>query len=297
LKYYKANLEEFTNIYVYPDYSAYFSFLRTNMRLFLEISFRNLYYFLTRKAVRQFNRLAFQYGDDPRYSPRKIKVNGWELQVPDALSFIYQFREILVEESYLFNCNKTNPVIIDCGSNIGLSGIYFANRFKDAEIYCIEADQAIAQTLAWNLKNNGASQVNVIAKAVWTHNDGVHFASEGSDGGSIDNNSTADLIPSMSLKEMLGKFESIDFLKMDIEGAENTVIPDCSAELHKVNQLFIEYHSTAKENQSLGNILSILSNAGFHYYIKTENKRNHPFVNRHENKTYDLQLNIFAYKK
>ena len=33
------------------------------------------------------------------------------------------------------------------------------------------------------------------------------------------------------------------------------------------------------------------------YYIKTENKRNHPFVNRHENKTYDLQLNIFAYKK
>jgi len=118
------------------------------MRLFLEISFRNLYYFLTRKAVRQFNRLAFQYGDAPRYSPRKIKVNGWELQVPDALSFIYQFREILVEESYLFNCTKTNPVIIDCGSNIGLSGIYFANRFKDAAIYCIEADQAIAQTLA-----------------------------------------------------------------------------------------------------------------------------------------------------
>ena len=168
MKYYKANLEEFTNIYVYPDYSAYFSFLRTNMRLFLEISFRNLYYFLTRKAVRQFNRLAFQYGDAPRYSPRKIKVNGWELQVPDALSFIYQFREILVEESYLFNCNKSNPIIIDCGSNIGLSGIYFANRFKDAAIYCIEADQAIAQTLAWNLKNNGASQVNVIAKAVWT---------------------------------------------------------------------------------------------------------------------------------
>ena len=156
------------------------------MRLFLEISFRNLYYFLTRKSVRQFNRLDFQYGDAPRYSPRKIKVNNWELQVPDALSFIYQFREILVEESYLFNCNKINPVIIDCGSNIGLSGIYFANRFKDAEIYCIEADQAIAQTLAWNLKNNGASQVNVIAKAVWTHNDGVRFASEGSDGGSID---------------------------------------------------------------------------------------------------------------
>ena len=267
------------------------------MRLFLEISFRNLYYFLTRKAVRQFNRLVFQYGDSPRYSPRKIKVNGWNLQVPDALSFIYQFREIMVDESYLFESKNANPIIIDCGSNIGLSGIYFANKFKNASIYCIEADQAIAKTLAENLKNNQAEKVNVIAKAVWTHNEGVQFSSEGSDGGSIGNNSNATLIPSMSLKEFMQDFTHIDFLKMDIEGAENTVIPDCSAELHKVDQLFIEYHSTAKDTQALGNILSILSNAGFHYYIKTENKRVTPFVNRHENKAYDLQLNIFAYKK
>ena len=90
-------------------------------------------------------------------------------------------------------------------------------------------------------------------------------------------------------------------LKNDFEiitnGRKSQQLSNTNTLIGDVNQLFIEYHSTAKENQSLGNILSILSHSGFHYYIKTENKRNHPFVNRHENKTYDLQLNIFAYKK
>ncbi len=266
------------------------------MKLFLEITFRNLYYFITKKSVRQFNLLVFLYGDAPRYQEKKISINGWKLRIPDALSFIWQFREIMVDQSYYFKCNTEVPIIIDCGSNIGLSALYFNKLYPKAKITCIEADQKIADTLKRNFQNNGIKNIDVINKAVWIHNDGVQFNAEGSDGGSIGNSVNAKLTESIRLKDLLNIYSKIDFLKMDIEGAENSVIPDCAEELKKVDQLFIEYHSSANEKQPLAELLGILTNQGFHYYIKTENKRTSPLVNRHLDKMYDLQLNIFAYR-
>jgi uncharacterized protein YfeS len=39
--------------------------------------------------------------------------------VPDALSFIWQFKEIFVEEYYRFEAKSESPVIYDCGANVG----------------------------------------------------------------------------------------------------------------------------------------------------------------------------------
>lgn len=264
------------------------------MKLFLEICFRNLYYFFTNPAQRQFYRLVLQYGDTKRYSPKTIHVNGWKIKVPDPLSFIWQFREIMIDNSYQFHTSNPAPVIIDCGSNVGLSGLYFSRLYPRAKITCIEADKEIAHILRQNIEINRAGNVNVINKAVWVHNEGVRFASEGSDGGSVGNEGT--LVDSLRLKDLLSQYDQIDFLKMDIEGAENTVIPDCAEELKKISQLFIEYHSGPKEKQPLAKLLTILSQQGFHYYIKTENKRTKPFINRQTDRMYDLQLNIFAYR-
>ena len=142
--------------------------------------------------------------------------------------------------------------------------------------------------------NANNSKSEIIAKAAWIHNDGVSFSSEGSDSGSI---STGNInIPSIDLNQFLNQFSEIDFLKIDIEGAENTVIPHCTEALKRVNTLFLEYHSSYSESQKLDELLLILKNAGFHYYIKTENKRKTPFVNLHKDRMYDLQLNIYAYR-
>ena len=236
----------------------------------------------------------FIYGDKKRYQGHEIKVSGLKLQVPDALSFIWQYKEIFVDQSYKFNNTKSKPVIVDCGSNIGLSALYYNIEYPNAEIHCIEADPEIANILTDNLAKNNC-KANVIAKAAWVHNNGVSFSSEGSDSGSVGQGDVH--IDSLDLAEYLSKFDEIDFLKIDIEGAENTVIPHCSEVLKKVNTLFLEYHGTYAEEQKLSTLLEILKTAGFHYFIKTENKRKSPFVNQHENRMYDLQLNIYAYRK
>ena len=266
------------------------------MMLFLEICFKNLVYFITKPNHRRFYLLVLWYGDVKRYTTKRIKLFGNTLTVPDCLSFIWQFKEIYVDESYAFKSTKNNPVIIDCGSNIGLSALYFHSIYPQVQLTCIEADPKIASILEQNLKANNL-KAEIIAKAAWIHDEGVSFSSEGSDSGSIKENSNTTLTPSLRLKTLLNSYESIDFLKMDIEGAENLVIPDCADELRKVDKLFLEYHASFNEDQHLDKLLSILKSAGFHYYIKTENKRKSPFVNLHEHKMYDLQLNIYAYRK
>jgi FkbM family methyltransferase len=267
------------------------------MRLFLEVSFKNFIYFLTNKSYRTFYLLLIRLGSKKRYALSSVNVNNLSLQVPDALSFIWQYKEIFVDESYKFECKSEKPVIIDCGANIGLSGLYFNEQYKNAEIHCIEADPEIAKILESNLINNGA-KLNIIPKAAWIDDKGVVFASEGSDSGSIDTNSTnGNTIESIDMSRFIDSFERIDFLKMDIEGAENIVIPHCKNVLSKVDKLFLEYHSKHTEEQKLPELLSILKSSGFHYYIKTENKRKTPFVNLHKERAYDLQLNIYAYRK
>ena len=85
----------------------------------------------------------------------------------------------------------------------------------------------------------------------------------------------------------------VDFLKMDIEGAETDVICN-SIKLRKVKQMFIEYHSFQDDNQKLGMLLSSLSKNNFRYYIHTQFCSNKPFVENNTQLGMDLQLNIFA---
>lgn len=98
-----------------------------------------------------------------------------------------------------------------------------------------------------------------------------------------------------SLKNYL-KGRKVDFLKIDIEGAEYEVIKDCENELKNIDFLFIEYHSMPEKGQNLHEILEIVHRTGFKYHIKEAYTSKHPFMERNLNFGMDLQLNIFCYK-
>jgi uncharacterized protein (DUF927 family) len=87
-------------------------------------------------------------------------------------------------------------------------------------------------------------------------------------------------------------------LKMDIEGAENDVILDCGNSLKKVQNIFIEYHSYMNSQQKLSELLNVLEQNNFRYFIRNDSSRNMPLINKtnKSNPTMDLQLNIFGYR-
>jgi len=89
----------------------------------------------------------------------------------------------------------------------------------------------------------------------------------------------------------------IDFLKIDIEGAEYNVLKSIKSKLGNVRNLFIEYHSFSDKEQVLNEILSILTECKFRYYIEHVGVRSHhPFIKISSFQNMDIQLNIFAYK-
>ena len=268
------------------------------MKVFLERSFNGFYKFIKNPNERKFVLYSIIYGSKNRYKEKKINFLNYKIQVPDALSFIWQFKEIFVDESYKFESELTEPVIYDCGSNIGLSCIYFKRIFPGAIIKAFEADLNISKYLKENLNANGLNDVEVIDKAVWVNDGGVELNIEGADGSSIYVEGKKQKVGSIRLKDLLDSESRIDMLKIDIEGAENDVILDCGNSLKIVNNIFIEYHSYTNSQQKLSELLNVLEQNNFRYFIRNDSSRNMPLINKtnKSNPAMDLQLNIFGYK-
>ncbi len=242
------------------------------------------------------NELVFeQYRSKKRFISEKITFRGHEFIVPDAPSFAYQVKEIFLDNAYKFNSTNEKPIIYDCGSNIGTSLLYFKSLFPHAIIKAFEADKKIYDILVHNTKY--LTDITYFHRAVWINEENLSFSSEGADGGSLVNNvGTSIEVQGIRLKELLKNEKNIDFLKLDIEGAETVVLEDCQDSLSHINNIFIEYHSMIEQPQTLNTILSILTNAGFKYYLDAAMKQNQVFVSRKPWANMDLQVNIYAYK-
>lgn len=268
------------------------------MKLFAQIFLNGLYNFLTSRVYRQFMKIVFFYGGISRYNTRTISFLKYKMIVPDCRSFIWQFKEIFVDRNYLFNSSNNSPIIYDCGSNIGTSVLFFKELYPNAQIKAFEADPEIFSILKQNLELNNIENVDLYSKAVWINNEGIEITSEGADGSSIFGKGEKIKVESVSLKELIEKETSIDFLKMDIEGAETEVLKNCSASLMHIKNIFIEYHSFINHEQNLDLVLSILSKNGFRYFVKSAVYNKYPFLKTKNNYSpdMDLQTNIYAYK-
>jgi FkbM family methyltransferase len=233
----------------------------------------------------------------PRFNETTFNFKGVELRMPDAASFRFMFKEIFKQEIYKFRSRNRKPYIIDAGANIGLSTIYFKSIYPESEIIAFEPDNSIFNYLQKNISQFNYKDVQLIKKGLWDKETMLGFNSEGADGGAIDFNEqkkTQTEIEVTSLKPFLNR--KVDFLKIDIEGAEYTVLQDIEKNLNLVQRIFVEYHSFIGEEQCLSDILEILKRAGFRIY--TSNPGNisipSPLLGYGNYNNMDFQLNIFG---
>jgi FkbM family methyltransferase len=264
------------------------------MRSFLYIVFNEVKRFLSIKEYRTLLLLALKYGGSKRYEKKEVRFKGRTFVVADFKSFFWQYKQIYVDKCYQFKSESKNPVVLDCGANVGLSALFFSEYYPSAKVVAYEADAGIYKYLSSNIKVNQMQNVEAVQKAVWISNAGITFLSEGADGGAVCTEGVA--VESVSLKEEMNKYSSISLLKMDIEGAEVEVIKSVKDDLHKCENVFIEYHSFAGKLQHLHELLTILANNGFRYYLKEEVVLSQPFVTKGNPGPMDMQINIFAYK-
>lgn len=211
---------------------------------------------------------------------------------------IKTYKEIFGENIYQFNTPHTNAVILDCGANIGIGTLYFAINYPDSSIHAFEPDQFIFELLQKNVTDNQLHNIVLHNDAVWIDNCTLSFSNKGSEASQIDaSGQSATKVKAIRLSNFLSNFDKIDFVKMDIEGAEYEVIKDCADQLYKIENLFLEYHGTSSETEKLSTLLNIVKNAGFKVYIKmAADNLKMPFLQKSTGTPFDVQLNIFCYK-
>jgi FkbM family methyltransferase len=233
----------------------------------------------------------------PRYHPTTTFLLGKQIEIVDACTFLSGYKEIFEKKVYEFKAQSEQPLIIDCGANIGMSVIFFKQIYPDSRIIAFEPDPQIFDVLKRNILNLELTNVDLDQKAIWIEESSIKFAVEGGYSGRIpkpgDRKNIVE-VQSVRLRDLLN--QKIDLLKIDIEGAETEVIRDCQDRLESVEHLFIEYHSHIQENQSLHEILNILHNAGFRYHILEAFTSKKPFMDRETMLGMDLQLDIFCYR-
>jgi len=238
------------------------------------------------------------YGHLPVGKRRTHQLFGKPFYFFGGYEFVHGATEIFLTEIYKQQL-RDDPYILDCGANIGLSVIYMKREYPKATIVAFEPDEKNFGLLKTNVATYGFTGVDFRKEAVWKENTILRFSNDGSMASKIEITPTGNTIEikAVRLRDFMDR--EIDFLKIDIEGAEYEVLKDIADKLHLVKNMFLEYHGTFQQNAELSEMIDIVSKAGFHYYIKEAlSIFNSPFHRPGKNMAndYDLQLNIFCFR-
>jgi FkbM family methyltransferase len=233
-----------------------------------------------------------------RYTKIYTKLLNKNFLLVDSRSYYASYNEIFIQEIYKFRTSNQDCTIIDCGVNIGTSILYFKSIHPMCKVIGFEADKNVFEVCKENIKQFGYSNIELYNVALWDEITEIEFMSEGADGGRIDSrieNISTNKISTTLLSNYINS--PIEFLKIDIEGAEYRVLNEIKAKLSYVKNIFIEYHSFNNEEQKLDQILIILKEEGFRYQIKSQFSSKFPYIEKELQLGMDLQLNIFGYKE
>lgn len=164
--------------------------------------------------------------------------------------------EIFALHAYDISSNNVK-LIVDVGANKGASAIYLSMIFPFAKLVCIEPNERIIPILKKNLELNSIEAV-IIAKALTNKLETVHFQMHDDHRFSRVTSNIEDLIvPSTTVDNEFGG-QTIDILKLDIEGSEESVLN--SIKRTKIRNIAMEIHYDLGVN--FENISKCLSNMG-----------------------------------
>jgi FkbM family methyltransferase len=206
-------------------------------------------------------------------------ILGMKVEAYDYEAICFLFNEIFFRGEYAFEIQKPTPLIFDCGANIGMATLFFKWLYPDAIVYSFEPDPHAYALLRKNILSNGLSSVQLYNVALTDIEGDVTFYSDETVKGSLRSSlfaerklSNAITVKGQTLSHFVGSLE-IDFLKIDVEGAETIIFNDLSktARMTNVQQMVVEYHHhITPADSDLAQFLANLEASGFEYQLDSK---------------------------
>jgi len=203
-----------------------------------------------------------------------LRLLGFTIDYPNQAYALFLVHELFVNAEYAFTRTQARPRIVDCGANIGMSVAFFKAYAPDAVIVAIEADEAACAQLRQMIARNHLRDVEVVHAAVAETEGVVPFYRHPDDQGSITASVVAEWgggssrsVPAQRLSTFIT--EPIDFLKLDVEGAEYGVVDELAASgrLPLVREMVIECHDLAGSPGARVRLQDQLARAGMHVTV------------------------------
>jgi FkbM family methyltransferase len=181
----------------------------------------------------------------------KTNIAGMEypLYVRIGTTDISVLRQVLVEKHYDFPVSVQPKVIIDAGANIGLSAVFFANKYPESIIIAVEPEASNFQLLQKNV--SPYPRIKPLNAALWRENGQISLIDPkyGHHGfqtvEKTENGPMVQAVTVDALMTMMG-LEFVDILKIDIEGSEKEVFESSEKWIDRIGMIMAELHDILK---------------------------------------------------
>jgi FkbM family methyltransferase len=247
---------------------------RQSIRFFYDSAVLAATNFTTRQKLSIWRNFAQLSVGLPRNGSQAI-VAGFKISYFDRPTLAFLFREIFVRQVYRLQMPTPEPFILDCGANLGMATLFFKFLYPECQVRCFEPDPNTFQLLQKNVADNRLQSVEAFNVALWRENSSVDFFCDPVVHGSLLMSTSAARVKGPAIKvpaRRLSEFidRQVDYLKLDVEGAELRVLQELSesGKLQHIHQMAIEYHHRIPgEASTLSVFLRILEDNGFEYQI------------------------------
>ena len=227
---------------------------------------------LQAEIIRSYRRLCRSKGT------KEINLLGYKIFFMSEGPLRYLFDEIFMRASYFFKASSDCPVIFDCGSNIGMSILFFKKLYPNARIVAFEPDPFTFELYDTMLMRIDLSNVDLHQIALSDRSGTIELFRDASPQSSSLVMSTLRrrhdgpgvTVPAQRLSDFISS--EIDLLKLDIEGAEDAVMGDLAStgKLRQIKRLHLEYHHHIDASaDKLSTMLQLIENNGFGYQLRT----------------------------
>jgi FkbM family methyltransferase len=215
-----------------------------------------------------------------------VDMDGLDVRGFGYPQLLHLYKEIFLEQDYAIDLGTDHPTIVDCGSNIGISIAYFKRAYPNARVVGFEPHPRLFQVLRGNLDRNGMIDVQANNCALGKATGSVPFFVSDNPGllrSSVRPDRGGDFridVRMERLSDHLRALDTIDLVKIDVEGAERAVLEDLleTGMLGRPRSYVIEYHlNIGSDRSDLSSVLRIFEDNGFNYNLQAERKRRRRF--------------------
>lgn len=195
-------------------------------------------------------------------------------------------------DAFIRQHNIVPNIVFDIGANFGEVSLHFAKEYPEAKVIAVEPSKNNLKILYDNLANQKFSveNIQVVEKAIMDTHSTLKISEEfGSENSLVSNqnNKTLDFtngsysqieaIPLADLMQSLAPDETVDFMKIDIEGAEPLLEQDLMRYAPRIDSILIEFSAKNSQDKYVSLLKTLMETRHYICYIRGRESKSYDF--------------------